>query len=379
MLSQPSTAVDDDFDDGAADASSEFKGYIKIDSSNKNWEIDSKQSKLFKKTKWVITEKVHGANFCFYMTRNNNTTPLNEIQIECAKRKSLLSGSDQFFYYQKVKDRLKQSLERLFEFVEGKFSGISHVYLFGELFGGFYPGMERLEGIEQPVQTGIWYTNDIEFYVFDIAIEKDGIQTYLDYEFVLDLFTKYLSNLGILYAEPLFIGSYEECMEYNIKFDSKIPKKLKMPPLQEPNYAEGVVIKPMKEITISKKGKVERAIIKRKIQEFSEKKYEQAVKWSSNEQSSNPTSVNNYDICKYEALSCVTSNRLNNVLSKVGIVNKNDKVSMNNLLKLFAQDVYDELKEVMNIDQELNESQRKDLGDEIILECKKVIFEHFKK
>ncbi|KAF0973467.1 hypothetical protein FDP41_008171 [Naegleria fowleri] len=419
------------------DENSSFKGYIKIDSSNKNWEnLDSKQTKLFKKTKWIITEKVHGANFCFRLSKRRKETSLLEettlstlsttttttptttittpplLNIECAKRKSLLKDSDSFFYFQKVKERLQPVMQQLFQLVEEKFStssssnnnnnnytsmnnnenNLRHVYIFGELFGGYYPNMPQLPGIEQPIQTGIWYSNDIEFYAFDIAIEFNKPQentcqpTFVDYETCLEIFSKCNSQLScqktqlLLYAEPLFIGSYEDCMEYNIKFESKIPKKLGMPSIKEANnYAEGVVIKPLKEIFISKKGKLERAIIKRKIQEFSEKKYEQAQKWSSsNATSSDPNS--NFEFIKYEALSCVTENRLNNAISKIGMINKNDKSQMNQLLNAFVQDVLDELKET-NLEgyDQLDTSQLKELNDLIVLECKKTIYGHFKK
>ncbi|KAG2379075.1 hypothetical protein C9374_007713 [Naegleria lovaniensis] len=374
--------------------SQSFKGYIKIDSSNKNWDLDAKQIKLFKKTKWIITEKVHGANFCFRLSRRNDLSSTTSIiLIECAKRKSLLKDSDQFFYFQKVKEKLQSHLETIFQLVESKFNDIHYVYVFGELFGGYYPDMPQLPGIEQPIQTGIWYTNDIEFYAFDIAFEKklDQIQTFIDYETCLSIFCQVGSKHQVgsnttklfLHAEPLFIGSYEECMEFQIKFESKIPKKLGMPSIKDySNYAEGVVIKPLKELTISKKGKLERAIIKRKIQEFSEKKYEQAQKWTSNQtelSSDHNSSIDNFEFIKYETMSCVTMNRLNNAISKIGLIHKNDKTQMNQLLNAFVQDVFDEVKESnMEMYEQIDASQLKELNDLVTLECKKTIYEYFK-
>ncbi|EFC47173.1 predicted protein [Naegleria gruberi] len=370
MLSTTSQ-IDKDNDSGdESEGSSElFKGYIKIDSSNKHWDMDQKQTKLFKKVKWVATEKVHGANFCFFMNEDLG----GNIHIECAKRKSILSENDQFFYFQKLKERLTSKLENIFRMVKTNYPDLIHVYLFGEIFGGFYPNMPKLEGIEQPVQTGIWYTNDIEFYAFDIAIQKsDLIQIYLDYEVTLEIFSK----SQLLYAEPLLIASYEECMDMDVKFDSKLPKKLGMPSLNESNYAEGVVIKPMKEINISKKGKLERAIIKRKIQEFSEKKYEQAVKWSTPTSNSSSNSIDELEVIKYEALACITENRLNNAISKIGNIDTKNKVQMNQLLQAYIQDVFDELNESGF---QISSSQKSQLEEVITLESKKIIFQYFKK
>jgi len=73
---------------------------------------------------------------------------------------------------------------------------------------------------------------------------------------------------GLFYASPLFVGKYEECMDYHLGFNSTLPEKLGLPPLREANQAEGIVIKPLSEINIpAKKGTV-RAIVKKKPLNF---------------------------------------------------------------------------------------------------------------
>jgi hypothetical protein len=74
----------------------------------------------------------------------------------------------------------------------------------------------------------------------------------MDYDAAIVLF----KEAKIFYAEPLFTGSFEECLDYPIKFKTTIPGKLKLPDLISENFAEGVVIKPMKNTYIlNTKGK----------------------------------------------------------------------------------------------------------------------------
>lgn len=71
------------------------------------------------------------------------------------------------------------------------------------------------------------------------------------------------------HAKPLFIGKYEDCLNFNIKFESRIPKNFQLPALPG-NQAEGVVIKPMREILVTTKKGITRAIVKKKAPEFAE-------------------------------------------------------------------------------------------------------------
>jgi hypothetical protein len=105
----------------------------------------------------------------------------------------------------------------------------------------------------QLVQTGIYYCPQLDFYAFDIAITtKDKPREYMDFGLALAL----LKEAKFLHAEPLFTGSFEECISYPIKFQTKLPSKFGLPDLPSQNFAEGVVIKPMKTLYITNtKGK----------------------------------------------------------------------------------------------------------------------------
>ena len=109
--------------------------------------------------------------------------------------------------------------------------------IYGELFGGEYPHpnvpkivchfqtiIHNYQSELQAVQTGIYYCPSLEFYAFDVAIQTKGAERdYLDYDAAIALF----KEAKLFYAEPLFTGSYEECLEFPIKFKTTIPGKLK--------------------------------------------------------------------------------------------------------------------------------------------------------
>jgi len=155
----------------------------------------------------------------------------------------------------------------------------------------------------------------------------------------------------------LFIGKQEEALAYNNRFESTIAKRLGYPslkPLGITNLAEGVVIKPMKEIAIrkSEKAKTEsRAIIKNKIPEFSEdRRFHQAEKWDAsssaniNNKQSSSSSSNVVEMLSYEAMALVSEQRLHNAISKIGRVTKADKERLRALFVLYVDDVRDQIR-----------------------------------
>ena len=105
---------------------------------------------------------------------------------------------------------------------------------------------------------------------FDVALDTSLQRIYLDFDKALQLF----KDTDLFHAAPLFIGKYEEAISYNNRFESTIPKRLGLPTIPG-NLAEGIVVKSFQEI---KEDNSERAIIKIKIEEFSEDcRFHQAV------------------------------------------------------------------------------------------------------
>ncbi|CAF1394706.1 unnamed protein product [Adineta ricciae] len=133
----------------------------------------------------------------------------------------------------------------------------------------------------------------------------------------------------------------------------------------------------MHEILVkTSKGSSVRAIVKRKIEEFSEEKYSQAQK----QEVKNDGELSNIDLLRFEIDALITENRLNNALSKIGHVTANDKEKAKELLNLYRKDVMDQLIENGNEDMwtSLTANERDVLTEEITHSSKRIIIEYLK-
>lgn len=251
-----------------SDAAPQHTSYEKIVERPEQWGLDDTGYRALKKSAWVVTEKIHGANFAL----------LSDGQtVRCAKRKALLAEGEDFFGHTALLPRLVPAVLRMHAQVRARHSDAVHVTLYGELFGGAYPhpDVPPVPGV-QAVQTGVHYSPRIEFCAFDLAWEDArGERHYLDYDVLLKL----CEAEGVLAARPLFVGSYEDALEYPTGFDSHVPGWFGLPPLPG-NLAEGIVLKPQKDLWVPVgKGRV-RPVLKHKIAEFAEdERFHGAAKW----------------------------------------------------------------------------------------------------
>ena len=72
--------------------------YQKISDKIDKYVFTNKDQKIFSNTnKWIVTEKVHGANFAVYYNNGN---------ITFSKRNSILKDTDWFYNYQLIKDKI---------------------------------------------------------------------------------------------------------------------------------------------------------------------------------------------------------------------------------------------------------------------------------
>ena len=284
-----------------------FQSYPKIPESFDALGLSEAEHRLFKKTEWVVTEKIHGANFCILS---------NGDETHFAKRKAILSSEENFFGFHSLRDELTEKASKLFVPVKEKYDDTIAIAVYGELFGGAYPHPEvaATEGI-QAIQTGIYYCPDVRFQVFDIVRITDTSAYFIDFEEM----TQVCDLVALPYVPALMTGSFNEAQNYAIEFESTIAALLGLPPLPQSNLAEGIVIKPAKSILIDTgKGWI-RPVIKKKIERFSEDIYQQASKWAGK---SGGSSLLGEMMQVVHGL--VNKNRLNNVLSKIGTLNKQD-------------------------------------------------------
>ena len=336
----------------------DFSGYEKMPDSLKKIGLNEIEMSKMDKLKWVVTEKIHGANFSFSYEDN---------QLKYAKRREYLHWGDDFFGFQMVVGRLEDMMIRLFEHLRLTIPGARYV-IYGELFGGKYPHPE-VEIIEnlQAIQTGVYYTPDIHFYAFDIAIvNEQGQQYYLDYESAVSYFVQF----GIPYAKPLFIGKFNEALNFNTRINSPIPMQLGLPELQQ-NLIEGVVVKPydLKDVELLSN----RPIIKLKNPEFDEEeKFHKAEKWSFIPEISSKTE--NLSFMMDELRTYVSRNRLESVISKVGALDINNPVRLSEIQSEFLEDVLTDFNENNgNLLNELSNEDREWIKERIASEIQKTI------
>jgi len=308
-----------------------FISYDRIPESTDSWSGDLAQLRKLDKVSWVVTEKIHGANFCLLADGRG---------VSCAKRKAILREEDAFFNYQRVRIRYAPAAHALFADVQARYPDLVRLYVYGELFGGAYPHPEvtPVEGVA-PVQTGVYYAPGIDLCAFDLAIEREGDEgqgrEFLAYSEALEL----LRARGFLVAQPLLVGTLREALDYPLGFDSTIPKLLGLPPLPQRNPAEGVIVKPYEAFTMGAGAQRTRPILKRKIATFAEDdRFHRAEAWSDA-----PTDTRPLGRLEWLVQALVTDNRLNNAASKVGTITADDLEAMIELETMLVEDVIEQL------------------------------------
>lgn len=271
-----------------------------------------------------------------------------------ANRLKLLEPKESFFGWQALLQRIAPQLRAVFDYLQApeakpmwqeSDSPPLRVFIFGELFGGGYPNLPSPEGVK-PVQTGIYYSPNIEFSAFDLALSfasDPSLRTYVNFEDALRIF----NATGLFSVQPIVIGKYEQVVNHPNRFLSEIGTRLGFPAVPD-NLAEGIVIRPMRTVLVTTKKGLERAILKSKIAEFSEdRRYHTAEKWD--DQPAEPhwesqdTAV--ADLA-YELSSLVTTQRIDNAISKFGpITDPSDRPRMRQLLDIYLSDILDHVKD----------------------------------
>ena len=254
---------------------------------------------------YSVTEKCHGSNM---------QTTSDGINIRHGKRSSFIANDSNFRNFQSLKEDIDKKTSLLFEKLKNE-REIDEVRIYYEIAG-------------DKVQTGIFYSKKQFLYIFDIAIIKDEIETFLD----VDDFIELCEEFNFFYAKELFRGTLKECMKYTNKYNSHIPIWLdeNKNDIPEVNICEGNVIKPVKNIYLNDK----RIIIKNKNENWTETIAKNKINWSKDitklELSEEPKRLLN------ELLLLNSENRLKNVMSKLETFN------FGKLLGLMNKDIFEE-------------------------------------
>lgn len=297
----------------------QFKEYSSIENVERTKEVNRLIEQGHSAGEWVVTEKIHGANFSFWVTDDG---------ITCGKRTDMLGDNSSFFNFQDVRDSLSDALRKMYHEIKASLMpNLCGITIYGELFGGHYPhkDVERVY-MAQMVQKGIYYHPGNKFAAFDMVLhqvvdpnevldmtgqdEPAVRRTVMDHDFVYDTCRKY----GIPHVPVLFRGTFDECMAYPNEFQSKLPEMFGLPPLED-NVTEGVVLKPAQPKFFWGGGRV---LLKNKNSKWTEKAKEKKPNKQANKE-------NNFEFVPSEhatelmdeLLMYVTENRLRNVLSKM--------------------------------------------------------------
>lgn len=307
-----------------------FSSYEKIaESLAASLGDDEAAHRASSKAEWIVTEKIHGANFCFVV---------DGAAIRCAKRRGYLPDDEDFFGHRAVLARLAGPLHALFARQKSHDARTRLLHVHGELHGGGYPHADvpPVPGVS-PVQTGVWYSPRIEFRAFDIGVSREGteVRVYLDQDDALAL----CDDVKVPFVRPLFRGTYEDAFAFPLGFETTLPALLGWPSLGPTNKAEGVVLKPARAVVVPRRAGVLRPVIKRKIDEFAEDgRFHRAEKWAQP-----AASAFALDLLRYEVSLLVNENRLHAAVSKVGPVHPDDPARLASVLALLREDLHAEI------------------------------------
>lgn len=195
---------------------------------------------------WIVTEKLHGANFSIYIEKG--------VVIGFGSRNQFVDGS--FYDSADLQKELKEGIEdgiflaaentkvnaKLFLDKDFILKRDDQIVIYGELVGS-------------RVQKEVYYCDDIMFYMFDIVqngkvLDKD----------VARMFYSNIYQYAVC-APAIHSGRFEDCITISNTFNSCVSKKGN-------NEAEGIIIEPVTPM-FYENGK--RILLKNKTRQFSEK------------------------------------------------------------------------------------------------------------
>ena len=205
----------------------EFKKFPSLENTYQVKPIQIAEELGFDKEQYIVTEKVHGANFSFWMTEEHLSVEgiglCSSLVIKCAKRSGWIEDDEKFFNYQPVLEKYRDSLERLYYHLSGTHA-CNEVVVFGELYGG-------------NIQSGMCYKDDQDFIAFDMKIDGVPVDKLAMFN---DLKTYEIPCVPLL-------GKFEtlqEALNFNESFDSLLMRK-GFNGEDKHKEAEGVVIEPV--------------------------------------------------------------------------------------------------------------------------------------
>lgn len=285
-----------------------FTKYNSIENSYRQKAIDNiVTNPELMKQEWIVSEKIHGANFAIYISSNGD--------VKFAKRSGFIEDDEKFYSLDNCTDILEDYAVRIRDVVALPDTIIT---ICGELFGGGYEHPSVVVPVTScsKIQKEVSYVNHTSFMAFDLMFDDRVV----DWDEAKRIFT-----MACVPTVPiLFQGSFEEAMNIPNDGQSIVPQLFGMPALEN-NIMEGVVIKPNAAAFF---GNGKRVILKNKNEKFSEK--------SKNKVKSVVTFSDEMNAAVDNMAQYINENRLSNVISHIGTIEQKDFGKVNGL---FIQDV----------------------------------------
>jgi Rnl2 family RNA ligase len=267
----------------------EFQKFSSLENSYRQNLIDKVQYEGKDVGEWVVTEKIHGANFSFWC---------DGTEVKVASRTQFVDGT--FFNCQAV---INKYSPLVLDMHKTYLNNGDLLVIYGELFGG---------NIQKEVEYG-----EKDFRAFDVSV--NGVVS----NKILGLF--HCEAVGIKWAPHIMTGTFAECLALPNTFKSTLTPE----GYEGENISEGLVIEPVEPAWFDNGSRV---YFKNKTEGFSEKnrqpKEKQVFELSETES----------DLLN-ELLTYNTEQRVSNVISKIGQVTNKD---FGRILGLTVQDILED-------------------------------------
>lgn len=282
----------------------EFKKFPSLENTYQAKPITLAEDLGLHNQQYLVTEKVHGANFSFHVYRSESG-----VEIKCAKRSGFIEQDEKFFNYRSVLEKYKEVLINIHENVLD-----NDFILYGELFGG-------------NIQSGMCYTLDQDFIAFDICVKQEGVYSPVN---KLNLFDDSFKQYGIQTAPIIGIfDSLSEALKVQEVFESKLLRE-GFDGKEEHKEAEGVVIEPVIPCWFPNGSRV---YFKKKTKRFLEK--------GGNKIKKAPEELpKDLEGILTQAFEYITEPRFNAVVSKIGEVTIKD---IGKVMGLMTKDILEDM------------------------------------
>jgi Rnl2 family RNA ligase len=158
-----------------------------------------------------------------------------------ARRHAFLGSDTAFMGYADV----LPGLARWRDFLEDAGDTVHTVTIFGEFFGGSYPGFPSGPG--KPIQTGVHYSPVKRFVAFDIRVDSEAESTFVDFGVMQGMCRKH----DVPHVQIGFEGTFDEVLHWCKAHasDDVDPALYQVPdsPIVAGNAGEGWVLRPVTE------------------------------------------------------------------------------------------------------------------------------------